>query len=133
MAEAAAHHEKMEDFVGTEVLMPAVKNRKFQCVDHTADGIDDAAGKEPHKSFSGQTVQNLGKCQNAGPSHSDIEHGGNPFRAVYPKSFQNDSKYSDAPHNGQKGITQSASDCNEANRCIGSGNEYGYHHMVKFF
>ena len=42
MAEAAAHHEKMEDFVGTEVLMPAVKNRKFQCVDHTADGVDDA-------------------------------------------------------------------------------------------
>ena len=56
MAEAAAHHEEMEDFMGTEVLMSAVKNRKFQCVDHTADGIDDTAGKEPHKSFPGQAV-----------------------------------------------------------------------------
>lgn len=56
MAEAAAHHEKMEDFMGAEILMPAVEDRKLQCIDDTADRIDDSSGKEPHKSFSGQAV-----------------------------------------------------------------------------
>ena len=47
MAEASAHDEEMEDLVGAEIFMLRVEDRQFQRVDHTADGIDDAAGKEP--------------------------------------------------------------------------------------
>lgn len=56
MAEAAAHHEKMEDFMGAEIFVTAVENRKLQSVNNTADCIDDTAGKEPHKGFPGKAV-----------------------------------------------------------------------------
>ena len=47
MAEASAHDEEMEDLVGAEIFMLRVEDRQFQRVDHTADGIDDAAGEKP--------------------------------------------------------------------------------------
>ena len=49
VAEASTHDEKMEDLVGTEVLVAGVEDRKLQGVDNAAHGIDDASGKEPAK------------------------------------------------------------------------------------
>ena len=49
MAEASAHYKKMEDLVGTEVLVAGVEDRKLQGVDNAAYGIDDASGEEPAK------------------------------------------------------------------------------------
>lgn len=49
VAEASGHDEKMEDLVGTEVLVAGVEDRKLQGVDNAAHGIDDASGKEPAK------------------------------------------------------------------------------------
>lgn len=49
VAEASGNDEKMEDLVGTEVLVAGVEDRKLQGVDNAAHGIDDASGKEPAK------------------------------------------------------------------------------------
>ena len=100
MAEASAHHEEMEDFMGTEVFVASIEDRQFQCIDNAADGIDDASGKQPEEGFSGEAVENLGECQNTGPSHTDIENGGNPFRTVDPEGLEKNPENGDAPDDG---------------------------------
>ena len=47
MAGTSAHHEEVEDFVAAEILMLSVENRKLQCIDHTADCVNDSAGEKP--------------------------------------------------------------------------------------
>lgn len=47
MARASAHHEEMEDLMASEILMPAVKNRKLQRIDDAADRINNTSGKKP--------------------------------------------------------------------------------------
>lgn len=42
---AACHAEKVEDFMGAEVLVDGIEKRQFQGVNDTSDGINDAAGK----------------------------------------------------------------------------------------
>ena len=34
------HHKDMKYFVGAEILMLRIEDRKLQRIDHTADGID---------------------------------------------------------------------------------------------
>ena len=41
MTDASAHYEQMKDFLASEILMLAVENRELQCVDDTANCIDD--------------------------------------------------------------------------------------------
>lgn len=45
MAHTSQHHKDMKYFVGAEILMLRIEDRKLQRIDHTADGIDDAAGR----------------------------------------------------------------------------------------
>ena len=40
---ASTHHEQMENFMAAEVFVKCVKYRKFQSIDYTTDGVDDAA------------------------------------------------------------------------------------------
>lgn len=47
MTDTAAHDEQMKDLMGTEVTVPAVKNRELQRIDDTARRINDAACKQP--------------------------------------------------------------------------------------
>ena len=54
MAHTSQHHKNMKYFVGAEILMLRIEDRKFQGIDHTADGIDDAAGKEPSEAARGR-------------------------------------------------------------------------------
>ena len=44
MAETSTHYEQMKDFMASEILMLAVENRELQCVDDTANSIDDTTG-----------------------------------------------------------------------------------------
>lgn len=44
MADTAAHHKQMENFMGSEVLMLIIEDLQLQRIDDTADGIDDPAG-----------------------------------------------------------------------------------------
>lgn len=56
VAEAASKAEAVEDFVQTEVRMLVIKNRKLQCVNHTADGVQDAAAQKQCKSTRRDTL-----------------------------------------------------------------------------
>ena len=49
MTQASPHDEQMKNFMGAEVLVSGIKNRKLQGVDNAAYGIDDASGEEPAK------------------------------------------------------------------------------------
>ena len=75
MAGASGHYEQMEDLVASEIFVLIVENRKFECIDDTAYSIDDTAGKEPSECRGGQGVEQLGKCQDAGPTHSNVKYG----------------------------------------------------------
>ena len=43
VTEASTHHEEMEDFMGAEVTMPAIKYWQLQCINNTTDGINNAS------------------------------------------------------------------------------------------
>lgn len=47
MADTSTHYKKMKDLMAAEVFMAAVKDRQFQCVDDTANRIDNAACQKP--------------------------------------------------------------------------------------
>lgn len=47
---ASAHDKQVKDFMGTEVLVPVIENWQLQCIDNTADGVDDTACQEPEES-----------------------------------------------------------------------------------
>ena len=43
VAQASSHHEQMKNLMASKIFMLPVKNRKFQCIDHSADCINDSA------------------------------------------------------------------------------------------
>ena len=43
VAQASSHHEQMKNLMASKIFMLTVKNRKFQCIDHSADCINDSA------------------------------------------------------------------------------------------
>ena len=44
VADTSSHYEQVKDFMASEILMLAVENRELQCVDDTANSIDDTTG-----------------------------------------------------------------------------------------
>ena len=50
VTETPAHDKKMEDLMGSEEGVSAVKQWELQRVDHTAYCINDASGEKPSKS-----------------------------------------------------------------------------------
>ena len=55
--------------------MSGVENGELQCVDHTADGVDNTAGKQPSKPSLGKCVNNWNEGQNTQPAHANVQHG----------------------------------------------------------
>ena len=72
VADASGHDKQMKDFMGAEVFMTGIKNRKLQRVDNAAYGIDDAASQEPSEGCRGKGVQKLGESQYAQPAHGNV-------------------------------------------------------------
>lgn len=72
MADTSAHDKEMKNFMRAKVFVPGVKNGQFQCVNHTADGVNNTAAKQPQKSLTGQGIDNLRKSKNTYPAHSNI-------------------------------------------------------------
>lgn len=50
VADTSAQNEQVEDLVTAEILMPAIEDRQFQCVDNAADSIYNTAGQKPSES-----------------------------------------------------------------------------------
>ena len=72
MTEASSHHKQMEDLMGAKVRMSGIEDRQLQCIDDTANGIDNTAGQQPEKRTRCQGANDWTECQDAGPSHADI-------------------------------------------------------------
>ena len=132
VTETSKHHKNMENLMGTEVLMTCIENRNFQCIDNSADGVNDSSGEKPAKTGSRQRMKNRDKCQYAQPAHSDIQNGRNPFGTADPETFQNDSEDCNSPYKSAEDITGSIMQCNETNRSIASGNHNEDHHVIHF-
>ena len=56
VTETPAHDKKMEDLMGSEEGVSAVKQWELQRVDHTAYCINDPACQKPEKSIVGQCI-----------------------------------------------------------------------------
>lgn len=72
MAQAAAHDEQMENFVGTKIFMSGIKNRQLQGIDDAANGINNPAGQKPAKCLGRKGIYNLCKGKNTYPAHGNI-------------------------------------------------------------
>ena len=56
MAEAPGHDKKVKDFMGAEVLVPRVEQRKLEGVDHAADRVEEPSRQKPEESGQRQRV-----------------------------------------------------------------------------
>ena len=72
--------------MGAKVFVVAIENGQLQGIDDTADSIDDTSGKQPVKGPRRKRVNELSKGEYAGPAHSYIDDGGEPFWTGYPKA-----------------------------------------------
>lgn len=133
MAEASNHDENVEDFVAAEVFVFVVENRELQGIDDSADGVDDSACEEPAESSRCEGIYNLAEGEDAGPSHSDIEEGRDPFRTKYPECFDENPDSRDCPDDCKECDSGAAAEYEKAYRCVGSCNQDENHHVVYFF
>lgn len=129
---ASCHNEQMKDLMTSEIFMTVIEDREFQCINDAANRVNDTACKKPSERCRGQCVQDLGKGENTGPSHSDIQYGRKPFRAINPECFDQDSGNRDAPYKKQKRNPGLAVEYKQTDRSVCSGNQYGDHHMIDF-
>ena len=133
MAHTSQHHKDMKYFVGAEILMLRIEDRKLQRIDHTADGIDDAAGKEPSEACTGQIVEDRNKSKYTQPAHSNIDYGGKPFRAVDPAAFEDHADDGNSPYQCTEDVTGAAVKDDQAYRCIAACDHHEDHHVIHFF
>ena len=116
--------------MGTEVFMFRIENRHFQCIDNTADCIDDASCEKPSESRFGQCVKDLGECQHTQPPHADVDYRRKPLRAGDPAGFQDHAEQGKTPDNGKQGVTKLPTKDSQADRGIGTGDQYKNHHVI---
>lgn len=119
--------------MAAEILMLTVENRKLQCIDHTADCVNDSASEKPSEFCTCQIVEDLTECEDTDPSHTNVEDGGYPFRAEYPEPFDNNSGDCDTPYKCKHDKSGSAFQYQQADWCVASGDQYEDHHMVDLF
>ncbi len=132
MANTSGHNEEMEDFVGAESFVPGVENGKLQRIDHSSDGVDDAADQQPEKSGQTQGGVKSSEDQYAYPAHGDIQDGGEPFGAGYPAGFDQHSHQSYPPDKSQQLEAGGVSQNDHAYRSVGTCDQYKDHHVIQF-
>ena len=119
--------------MAAEIFMTAVEYRKFQCIDHSTYSINNSSGKKPCKSGRGHIIEDLRKSQNTGPSHTNVEDRGDPFRTKHPECLDQYAGNRKCPYNTKKRDATSPFYYKEAYRCIASCDQNGDHHMIDFF
>ena len=88
MAGTSKHNEDVKDLMGTKILMSGIKKRKFQTIDDAADGVNNASCEKPAETGTRKRVKNRDKGKDAQPSHTDIKHRREPFRAGDPETLK---------------------------------------------
>lgn len=118
--------------MGTEILMAGVEKRQFQCINDTADCVDESADEKPPERRGRKCLNNPGECKYTDPAHGDIKHRGKPFWAGNPTGFDDDSDHCDGPHQSKQCPTGPISQNYHTDRCISAGDQDKDHHMVDF-
>ena len=73
MAETSGHNKEMEDLMRAKELMSGIEERKLQCVDHTADSVNNTACQKPSETCPRQIVEDRYKSQDTQPAHSSAQ------------------------------------------------------------
>ena len=132
MAHTSQHDKNMKYFVGAEILMLRIEDRKFQGIDHTADGVNDSAGQKPVKASPWESMKNRYECQDTQPAHGDVQYRRKPFGAGDPTAFQNHSQYGNCPYQCTQNISDVIMKNNETYRSVAACNHNENHHMIYF-
>lgn len=122
----------MEDFVGTEIFMAGIEDRKLQRIDDASYGVDDASGQKPSECCRWKCFYNLCEGQHTNPAHSDINNGREPLGACDPAGHDDDAYDGDSPDEGQHIPAGFISQNDNADGGIGSGDQDEDHHVVNF-
>ena len=130
MTEASAHDEQMKYFMRTKILMSGVKKRELQCIYDPADCVNNPTGEQPAKGSSRQAMDDRTEYKDTDPAHGNIDHGGKPFRAGDPAGFQDHAEQGKTPDNGKQGVTKLPTKDSQADRGIGTGDQYKNHHVI---
>ena len=133
MTEASAHNEQVKEFMRTEILESGVEQWKLQCINDTADGVDNTAGEEPVKCTRSEGGHNGFDRSEAYPAHGNVDQRRKPFRTVDPQGVDDDSDKCDGPDESQKAVAHRVSQDDQADRSISSGDQNENHHMINFF
>ena len=75
-------------------------------------------------------MKNWNKGKDTQPSHTDIKHGREPFRAGDPESLKKDTKDRNAPYKSTEDVTNTIMQCNQADWSVASCNHNENHHMI---
>ena len=132
MAEASAHDKQVEDLMGAEILVSGIEERKLQCIDDTADGVNDASGYEPQEGCGGEGGYQRHHGEDTEPSHGNIDQRGKPFGTGDPEGFDQDACNGGPPYENKERDACGVPKGNHADRRIASGNQDKDHHMVDF-
>ncbi len=132
MAEASAHDKQVEDLMGAEILVSGIEERKLQCIDDTADGVDDASGYEPQEGCGGEGGYQRHHGEDTEPSHGNIDQRGKTFGTGDPEGFDQDACNGGPPYENKERDACGVSKGNHADRRIASGNQNKDHHMIDF-
>jgi len=133
VAYTSQHNKDMEYFMGTKVFMFRIEDRKLQCVDHTADSVNNTACQKPSEPGPWQIVEDRHESQDAQPAHSNIDYGGKPFRAVDPAAFEDHADDGNGPYQCTEDVTGAAVEDDQAYRCIAACDHHEDHHVIHFF
>lgn len=82
VTDTSTHHEQMKNFMAAEVFVKCVKYRKFQSIDYTTDGVDDAACQKPAKRGMWEICPQPGKYRQTRPAHGNVMMEENHFGQV---------------------------------------------------
>ena len=133
MTETPSHDKKMKNFMGAEGFVTGVKQGQLQCIEDASCCIDQSSGQQPCKSRGWKCCKDLLDCQDADPSHADVEYGRKPFGAGDPECLDDDPHQCDAPDQSQKHPASPVTQHDQADGGIGSCDQDKDHHMVDFF
>ena len=121
----------MEDLMRSKELVSGIEDRKFQCVNNSADGVDDTACNQPYKGCFGEGLYQRYHGQDTEPAHGNVYDGREPFRAGDPECLDQHTDDGNGPYQCQKRIAHSVFRMrNDTDRSVASGDQDKDHHMI---
>ena len=132
MAYASGHYEQMEYLMRAPQALTVIKSDQLECIYYTAHCVDHTARIEPYESGCGDMGDERGHGKDHDPTHGYVYDRGYPFRAGDPYEFKHHAGKSQAPYDAEKDGPVFAHGAN-ADRSIGSRDQYEDHHMVETF